>query len=295
MYFKSDQQITAISLTHKMPKGGLPHHVPGLHHFMKISRNTALLLRNLFIPLAVLALLFIMVKAPQWIREKKNMALNAIPVVTSFNIVMPAGYTVHGIDVSKHQGRIDWKRVSKMEQNNIKINFVFIKATEGITRQDELFETNWKESAKNGLLRGAYHFYYPSRDAGKQADNFMKMVKLKKGDLPPVVDIEHSNGKSKKKICSDLKIFITKIEKRYGVKPIIYTNINFFTTYLKGSFDTYPLWIAGYFDHDRFYNEFLAPWIIWQHSEKGKVDGINGNVDFNVFKGDIEAFKKLCL
>ena len=217
------------------------------------------------------------------------------PPVRSYGIIMPEGYTVHGIDVSKHQGTIDWKRVSHMEINGIKVSFAFIKATEGISRQDNMFETNWKQSAQNGLLRGAYHFYYPSRDAGKQADNFIKMVKLSQGDLPPVVDIEYSNGKSKEKICTDLKTFLDRLEKQYSVKPIIYTNINFFTIYLKGSFDKYPLWIAGYFDHDRFYNEFLTPWTIWQHSESGKVDGIRGNVDFNVFKGNLEKLKSMTI
>jgi lysozyme len=208
---------------------------------------------------------------------------------------MPKGYTVHGIDVSKHQGKIDWKRVSRMKKDGIQISFTFIKATEGITRQDNKFETNWKQLGQNDILRGAYHFYYPSRDANKQADNFISTVKLSKGDLPPVVDIEYSNGRSAKKICEDLKVFCDRIEHQYSVKPIIYTNINFFNTYLKDSFDDYPLWIAGYFDHDRFYNEFNTPWIIWQHSEKGKVDGISGNVDFNVFKGSLEKLEDMCV
>ncbi len=208
---------------------------------------------------------------------------------------MPVGYTVHGIDVSKHQGNIDWKRVSSMKINGIQVSFVFIKATEGITRQDNKFETNWKQSAKNGLLRGAYHFYYPSRDADKQADNFIKMVKLKKGDLPPVIDIELSNGRSSDKIREGLKVFIDRIEKQYKIKPIIYTNINFYNAHLKGYFKDYPLWIAGYFDHDRFYNEFITPWIFWQHSERGKVDGIRGNVDFNVYNGSIEKLKRMCI
>lgn len=145
------------------------------------------------------------------------------------------------------------------------------------------------------MLRGAYHFYYPSRDANKQADNFINIVKLAKGDLPPVVDIEYSNGKSAKKICDDLKVFIGRLEKQYGVKPILYTNTNFYNTYLIGQFEEYPLWIAGYFDHERFYNEFTTPWILWQHSEKGKVDGIRGNVDFNVFKGSLEKLTGMCV
>jgi lysozyme len=237
--------------------------------------------------------MLLIIKAPLWFNTLINKEKGNTPKVSSFGIVMPKGYTVHGIDVSKHQGKIDWKRVSQMNKNGIQISFVFIKATEGITRQDSRFETNWKQADQHGLLRGAYHFYYPSRDADKQADNFINVVKLSEGDLPPVVDIEYSNGKSAKKICDDLKVFLGRLEKQYGIKPIIYTNINFYNTYLIDSFDEYPLWIAGYFDHDRFYNEFNTPWILWQHSERGKVDGISGNVDFNVFKGSLDKLKKL--
>jgi len=239
--------------------------------------------------------MLLILKAPAWFNTFFDREKGKQPIVASFGIIMPKGYQVHGIDVSKHQGTIDWKRVSEMKKNGIKISFSFIKATEGISRQDQKFTENWKESGRNGLLRGAYHFYYPSRDAGKQAANFIKAVKLNKGDLPPVVDIEHSNGKSAKIICDDLKVFVTLLEKQYSVKPIIYTNINFYNTYLAGNFDRYPLWIAGYFDHDRFYSEFKTPWILWQHSEKGKVDGIRGNVDFNVFNGSPEKLKKLAI
>jgi len=260
---------------------------------MKIPKNLNVLLRLFLIPGFLLVIMLLIIKAPTWFNTLINKEKGNTPKVSSFGIVMPKGYTVHGIDVSKHQGKIDWKRVSQMNKNGIRISFVFIKATEGITRQDSRFETNWKQSDQSGLLRGAYHFYYPSRDADKQADNFINVVKLSEGDLPPVVDIEYSNGKSAKKICDDLKVFLGRLEKQYGVKPIIYTNINFYNTYLIGYFEDYPLWIAGYFDHDRFYNEFNTPWIIWQHSEKGKVDGIRGNVDFNVFKGNLDKLEKM--
>ena len=261
---------------------------------MKISKNLNIFLRLFIIPGFLLLILLMIIKAPAWFNTLINREKTA-PVVSSYGIIMPKGYTVHGIDISKHQGNIEWKRVSNMKKNDVQISFVFIKATEGITRQDDKFEANWKQSGQNNLLRGAYHFYYPSRDADKQADNFIKVVKLSKGDLPPVVDIEYSNGKSAKKICDDLKIFIERLEQQYSVKPIIYTNINFYNTYLKGSFDDNPLWIAGYFDHDRFYNEFTSSWILWQHSESGKVDGIRGNVDFNVFKGSFEKLESMCL
>jgi len=262
---------------------------------MKIPKNLNILLRLILIPGTLLIIMLLILKTPDWINMIFNSDAENSSPVASFGIIMPKGYTVHGIDVSKHQGTIDWKRVSQMKKNGIQVSFVFIKATEGITRQDNKFETNWKQAAQNGLLRGAYHFYYPSRNAVKQADNFMTVVKLNPGDLPPVVDIEYSNGKSKQRICEDLKVCIDRLEKHYGVKPIIYTNINFFTTYLEGSFDNYPLWIAGYFDHDRFYNEFNTPWIIWQHSESGKVDGIRGSVDFNVFKGNLDRLKGMAV
>lgn len=261
---------------------------------MKISKNIKLLLRLLLIPELLLVVMILIIKAPSWFNTLINNGKEAAPPVNSFGIILPKGYTVHGIDVSKHQGNIDWERVSRMKNNGIQISFAFIKATEGITRQDNQFETNWKHSEQNGLLRGAYHVYYPSRDADKQADNFINIVKLSRGDLPPVIDIEHSNGRSAKKICEGLEAFANRLEKYYKVKPIIYTNINFYNTFLIGSFDKYPLWIAGYFDHERFYNEFLTPWILWQHSEKGRVDGIRGNVDFNVYKGNIDSFKRLC-
>ena len=262
---------------------------------MKTTKKFNLILRLVAIPAGIVLITFSIIKAPSFLKNIVFHEEKVSPKVESFGIIIPKGYTVHGIDVSKHQGNIDWKRVSLMEKNGIRIAFTYIKATEGVTRQDEKFDTNWKHSAENGLLRGAYHFYYPSRDAEKQADNFIQMVKLNKGDLPPVVDIEYSNGKSSKKIRLGLKAYLEKIEKYYSVKPIIYTNINFYNTYLKGSFDDYPLWIAGYFDHDRFYTEFAVPWFFWQHSESGKVDGIKGNVDFNVFNGSLIKINEMTI
>ncbi len=260
---------------------------------MKISGNFNLLLRLLIIPGTLLLVLLLILKGPAWISSWFKSNVTNSPEVESFGILMPKGYAVHGIDVSKHQGDIDWKRVSQMKKNGIGISFAFIKATEGITRQDEKFEVNWKHAEQNGILRGAYHFYYPSRDADKQADNFIANVKLLPGDLPPVADIEYTNGRSAKKIREGLKVFLLRLEKYYKVKPVIYTNTNYYNTYLRGNFDEYPLWIAGYYDHERFYNEFITPWYFWQHSEKGNVDGIRGKVDFNVFNGNLQKLKNM--
>jgi lysozyme len=260
---------------------------------MKFPKNIKLLFRTIVIVASLLLVTFLFIKLPVFFGRIISQTEKVAPPVQTFGIIIPKGYSVHGIDVSKHQGNIDWKRVSLMKNNGVRITFAFIKATEGVSRQDDKFKLNWEQSAQNGLMRGAYHFYYPSRNADKQAENFIEMVKLTKGDLPPVVDIEYSNGKSAKKICEGLKLFLVRLEKHYSVKPIIYTNIHFYNSNLKGNFDNYPLWIAGYFDHDRFYNEFITPWHFWQHSESGKVDGIRGKVDFNVFNGSLDDFKKL--
>jgi lysozyme len=213
----------------------------------------------------------------------------------NFGIVLPSHYEIHGIDVSRHQEDIDWKRVDSMNSSGKEITFVFIKATEGISRQDPSFRKNWNSIRKTNLLRGAYHFYYPSRDALKQASNFISYVELKKGDLPPVVDIEHTNGKNRKQIISGLSTFLSKLETEYKVKPIIYTNHTFYTKYLADDFKDNPLWISYYVPEDKFHENCKYRWIFWQHSEKGKVDGISGNVDFNVFSGSMKELRKLCI
>lgn len=255
---------------------------------MKIKKPVV----NLLILLSTLLLIFVILSLVETFPFLKNKQSR---IIKEFGIVLPHGNYTHGIDVSKHQGTIDWKRVAAMRGQNKKIDFVFIKATEGITRTDQQFKKNWKGAAKNNLIKGAYHFYYPSRDAKKQALHFIENVILEKGDLPPVIDIELSNGKTKKTIVTDLEIMCNELELHYGIKPIIYTNLHFYETYLKDKFKEYPLWISCYFDQKRFETECRHKWIFWQHSEKGNVDGINGKVDFNVFNGSTASLKKLLL
>jgi lysozyme len=211
----------------------------------------------------------------------------------NFGVPVPKGYNVHGIDVSHHQGRISWDEVALMNANDIKIDFAFIKATEGITRQDRLFDRNWKKAKEAGIIRGAYHFFHPSRDAGKQAANFIKMVKLSPGDLPPVLDIEVANRKSKKEIVDGALEWCRIVEAHYGMKPIIYTSPGYYDKYLADDFKDYPLWIAHYhkakprMDHRR--------WQIWQHTDCATINGIKGGVDMNVFNGSISKLRKMCV
>ncbi|UYQ92801.1 glycoside hydrolase family 25 protein [Chitinophaga horti] len=210
-----------------------------------------------------------------------------------FGIDMPVNYSVHGIDISKFQKDINWMAVKQMQVDNIRISFAFMKATEGITRQDATFKRNWVKARQAGIIRGAYHFFYATRDPLKQAINFRNVVELESGDLPPVLDIEVHNNQSPAVIRSTAKIWLEEMEKVYGVKPIIYTNVNFYEKYLGSEFDKYPLWVAHYYQKDR--PRINRKWVFWQHSDIGRVNGIRARVDFNVFKGDSAALVKLCL
>lgn len=210
-----------------------------------------------------------------------------------FGIDLPAKYQVHGIDVSKYQQSISWEDVKEMDVKGIKISFAFIKATEGIGRVDDNFRRNWFNSQKAGMARGAYHFFISSKSGKAQAENFLETVRLQKGDLPPVLDIEQSNGASLTDLQQRVADWLMMVEKKYKVKPIIYTNADFYKTFLAGRFDDYPLWVAHYLVKDK--PRISRNWHFWQHNESGHVNGINAFVDFNVFNGDSTAFQKLLI
>ena len=208
-----------------------------------------------------------------------------------FGIPIPTGYEIHGIDVSKYQQTIIWEAVRDMQVNNIRLGFAFIKATEGTTRTDPFFQRNWERSKRAGIIRGAYHFFITTRDGTEQAKNFVHAVKLQSGDLPPVLDVEKTFGVSPVVIRNEVREWCAYIEKYYGVKPILYTNADFYATYLQGYLDDYPLWVAHYLQPHQ--PRITRDWAFWQHSESGTVNGIYGKVDFNVFNGDSVAFRSL--
>jgi lysozyme len=209
----------------------------------------------------------------------------------AFGIDLPVNFAIHGIDVSRYQRNIDWKSVKDMEDKKIKIGFAFIKATEGLGRVDNGFRKNWFKAKEALVTRGAYHFFISSKSGKAQAENFIETVKLSKGDLPPVLDIETANGASVDNIQQRVRDWLQMIEKHYKVKPIIYTNVDFYENFLNGKFDDYPLWVAHYYVKEK--PGIKRNWIIWQHNEKGQVNGIDAFVDFNVFNGDSASFKKM--
>lgn len=212
---------------------------------------------------------------------------------TEFGIDLPTTYPIHGIDVSKYQSYIDWEEVKAMQVNDVQIGFAFIKATEGLNNLDKYFIRNWKKTQNAEVTRGAYHFFLATKSGKAQAENFINVVELEPGDLPPVLDIEQTYGVPADKLRKNVREFLQTVEEYYGVKPIIYTNVDFYNHYLKGDFDHYRLWVAHYLQKDR--PRITRDWLFWQHSEQGRVNGIVHKVDFNVFNGDSTDFQRLLL
>lgn len=210
-----------------------------------------------------------------------------------FGIAIPGGYDIHGIDVSKYQSTIAWEEVKKMKVQQIQMGFAFIKATQGISGTDPQFNRNWKRSKDAGLSRGAYHFFIASRDGKEQAAHFIDKVELEKGDLPPVLDVEQLNGVSSAQLRAEVREWLQLVEAHYGVKPIIYTNVDFYLRHLGSEFDDYPLWAAHYYQPEE--PRIGRDWLFWQHSDKGRVNGIVDKVDFNVFNGDSSDFRRILI
>ncbi|MCR5680428.1 MAG: glycoside hydrolase family 25 protein [Prevotella sp.] len=217
---------------------------------------------------------------------------NAIFSTTVTDIYFPPGYQVHGIDVSHHQGNIDWQVLrSKGSINGQPVSFAFIKATEGDTYVDPMFQRNFNSAREQGIMRGAYHFFRPSVPAEKQADLFISQVKLQAGDLPPVLDVEVPPFAIETDTLRHAILkWMERVGKHYGVTPILYTYYYYRKQYLShADFARYPLWIARY-GSDSLIRK--GPWAFWQHSDKGQVEGIKGYVDLNIFNGSPDELQR---
>lgn len=211
-------------------------------------------------------------------------------------IYYPAGYSVHGIDVSKWQDEIDWSKLKARTTNDdtLQFQFAYIKATEGVWMEDPLFEYNWKKAKKNNIIRGAYHYFLPRNNPKMQARNFIRNVSLTRGDLPPVIDVEETGRMKRKEIVKQLKIYIKELENHYRIKPIIYSNINFIENYLADDFGNYQFWVAHYY-RDELIVDNNIKWLFWQHSDKAKLFGCDYKVDANVFNGSQQELQRILL
>ena len=216
--------------------------------------------------------------------------LISVPVVIALGLVVAVvnwqrpgvgHYPVRGIDVSHHQGEIDWDAVASGE-----VRFAFIKASEGRDHRDTRFARNWSHAERVGLARGAYHFFTFCSPGGAQAEHFLEVVAPTPGTLPPVVDVEFAgNCKSWTSIDdvrAQLRGFLMRIEAAWGRRPLLYLTSESERRIIDGHFDDYPIWIRNVFWRP---SSGKPGWLFWQFSDDSEVPGIETPVDMNVYRG----------
>jgi len=191
-----------------------------------------------------------------------------------------------GVDVSHYQGRVDWGAVEEAG-----VGFAFLKATEGASYTDPTFRRHWAALGETRILRGAYHRFKPTRDAAAQAAHFLAVVPVREGDLPPVLDVEATDGVSDARLIRSVRTWLDIVERRTGVRPIVYTKPGFRRAHLGTALDDYPLWIAEYGVESPSH----ARWTFWQHSERGRVPGIEKIVDLDRFNGTHADLRQLAI
>lgn len=199
----------------------------------------------------------------------------------------PRDYPVHGVDVSKFQGRIDWQRAA-----NAGVSFAFIKATEGGDRFDPMYDENAANARRRGIPVGAYHFYYFCRSAEEQARWFIKNVPRLPGALPPVLDMEWNAYSptcklrpSPEVVRSEAQIFLRILTDHYGQRPIIYTAIDFWERNQMSRLTGYEYWLRSVAGHPSEVYGDAQRWTFWQYTGTGLIPGFNGQVDINAFRG----------
>ncbi len=224
---------------------------------------------------------------------------------------LPTHTGLYGIDVSKHQGNINWnevtlrydivsRRISKQGSMQTPLTFAIAKATEGITTTDPMFEQNKKGIIERKIIFGAYHYFSYLSDAKKQAEIYLQTAQLTKGNLVPIIDIEEdanllkllkNNQITKQKIKDNLLQWLRTVEQTTNTKPIIYTSPNYKAEYLDSpEFASYTLWIAHY-----QVKEPKLKSAMWQFTEHGSIKGINTYVDINLFYGSEVDLQKLLI
>ena len=206
------------------------------------------------------------------------------------NAGIPDGYSIRGVDVSHHQGVINWEKLSRASVKGEPLSFVFIKATEGVSIKDADFDNNFEQAKKYGMLRGAYHYYSPTVPASQQIDYFIEQAKLDSGDLAPVLDVEEVGDLPAETVQKEVLIWLEKAKEKYGVKPILYTYLKLKLQYFNTpEFNNYSFWIARYYLPEIKYQ---GSWEFWQHTDRGTLPGIKENVDLNVFNGSMYQLRE---
>lgn len=191
-----------------------------------------------------------------------------------------------GIDVAHYDGDVNWAEVLQPGGRS----FGFVKATEGSTVVDSMFESNWRRMGEVGITRGAYHFFRGASGVEEQAGHFLNTVPFIRTDMPAVLDIEVTGGLEREVLVQRAKAWLRIVEERTGKRPIIYSYPSFFAEHLDDSFGDYLLWIAHFTNAARpIIPQGFADYAFWQYAsaESGlvRVPGVPGTVDANRFNG----------
>lgn len=190
-------------------------------------------------------------------------------------------YPVAGIDVSKHNGDIDFVQVAADNYQ-----FAFIKASEGKTYKDDAFDRNYRKAHEAGLKVGAYHFFRKNRTGREQADNLLGVIGGKTLDLPVVIDLEDDWGNG---ATVDRKTAVKRVMemieclKSRGYEVMIYTNLDGYEKYYKDMLGDCDLWLCSFTSPDLMSHMSHR---FQQYSHEGSVAGVDGDVDLNVFLGN---------
>lgn len=200
-------------------------------------------------------------------------------------------FPIQGIDVSHHQGVIDWKKIAAQD-----IRFAYIKATEGEDFLDEDFKHNWAAARDVGVLPGAYHYFTLCKTGYEQANNFLSRIGTPSSkSLPPAVDLEFGGNckarPSTEALHKELKIFLSLVEQAWGCRVVLYSDADFYKTYGLNEFGNNPLWIRDLYRQPN--KKRYGEWQFWQYANRGKLEGIKGFVDLNVSRGDQKQFNQL--
>ncbi len=206
----------------------------------------------------------------------------------------PGAYPVHGIDVARFQGEIDWRRARAAG-----VSFAFIKATEGGDLLDPKFKEYWRGAKRAGVARGAYHFYYFCTKPEIQARWFIRNVPRARGALPPVLDMEWNPFSPTcakvrppaAEVRRQMKVFMDIVERHYGQRPIIYTTPQFYKDAGLHRIKHEEFWLRSTSKTlDQVYPG--QPWRFWQYSGTGLIRGIEKEVDLNAFAGSAAQWRK---
>ena len=205
-----------------------------------------------------------------------------------FNYPSRSEFPVQGIDVSHHQGVVDWTEVAQSG-----VRFAYIKASEGRTLRDPRFGRNWAEARRAGIIAGPYHFYSLCVPGAAQAAAFLSAAPPDSlPSLPPAVDLEFGGNCAARPdqatLERELQAFLTRVEAAWGRRAVIYATRDFYDAHLRHAFTSNPLWIRNIFTRPP---PSTRDWSLWQCGNRGRIKGIGGAVDLNVFNGTEEAFR----